>query len=77
MASDRKNTLAKKFCRCIKKVGRTLKNSRGVSRDSSKEQASIAICVRSVLGSRGRTLKKFKCRGKKPQLKTQKLDFVK
>ena len=62
----RKN-LAGKFCRCIKSVRRTIK-----ARDSSKEQAAIAICVKSVLGSRGKTLKRFKC-GKKPQLKTQKL----
>jgi len=36
----------------------------------SKEAAAIAICVKSVLGSRGRTLKRFKC-GSKPHVTTQ------
>ena len=45
---------------------------------NGKEQAAIAICVKSVLQSRGRTLKKFKCRGTrskkaKPSLVTQAL----
>ena len=66
MAASRRNTYSKKFCRCIKHVRRTIKGVR-----DSKEQAAIAICVKSVLGSRGRTLKRFKC-GSKPQLKTQK-----
>jgi hypothetical protein len=72
--SQQKNTLSQKFCRCIKHVRRTVKTSDKVTRgsSSSKEQAAIAICVRSVLGSRGKTLKKFKC-GKNPRLKTQKL----
>jgi len=54
--------LSKKFCRCIKQVGK---------RSKFNESSSIAICVKSVLGSRGRTLKKFKC-GVKRFLKTQK-----
>jgi len=66
MGASRRNTFSKKFCRCIQHVRRTIKGVRG-----SKEQAAIAICVKSVLGSRGRTLKRFKC-GSKPQLKTQK-----
>ena len=48
----------------------------GASSTYGKEQAAIAICVKSVLQSKGRTLKKFKCRktGKKgPMLKTQAL----
>ena len=36
------------------------------------EQGGIAICVKSVLQSKGRTLKKFHCK-KPPMLKTQKL----
>jgi len=65
---SRRNSLSKRFCRCIKQVRRTVKSvARG---PSGKEQAAIAICVRSVLGSRGRTLKRFKC-GRKPQLTTQ------
>jgi hypothetical protein len=67
-AKTRKNSLSDRFCRCIKHVRRTVKRVRG---PSGKEQAAIAICVRSVLGSRGRTLKRFKC-GAKPQLTTQK-----
>lgn len=60
--------LAEKFCRCIQKVGRTLKVKK-----SAREQIAIAICVKSMLQTaRRRTLKKFKC-GKKAQLKTQAL----
>jgi hypothetical protein len=55
-----------KFCGCIKAVKRTVK-ARGTK---GKEQAAIAICVKSVLQSKGRTLKKFKCRGK-PKLQSQ------
>ena len=62
----RKN-LSKKFCRCIKQVSSYIKPIKG-----TKESASIAICVKSVLQTRGRTLKKFKC-GKNRFLKTQKL----
>jgi hypothetical protein len=62
--------MSKRFCRCIQYVRRTVKRTRG-SLAKSKEQAAIAICVRSVLGSRGRTLKRFKC-GSRPQLTTQK-----
>jgi len=64
----KRTQLSKTFCNCIKNVGRTLKVRKG----TSKESAAIAICVRSVLGSRGRTLKKFRC-GKKGFLETQKL----
>jgi hypothetical protein len=60
-------TQAKKFCRCIKSVRKTLKNRVG----STKEQGAIAVCVKSVLQTRGRTIKKFKC-GRKPRLTTQK-----
>ena len=48
---------AKKFCSCIKSVKRTVKARKG----SSKEQAAIAICIKSMLQSRGRTLKRFSC----------------
>jgi len=59
MGYTRKN-LSKKFCRCIKQVKSYIK------------AAPIAICVKSVLQSRGRTLKKFRC-GKKGFLQTQDL----
>lgn len=68
---SRKN-LAGKFCRCIKQVRKTVKprQARGQKTTKAKESAAIAICVRSVLGNRGRTLRKFKC-DKKPYLETQ------
>jgi hypothetical protein len=65
-----KETQAKRFCRCIKSVKKTLKLRPG-QRD--KEAAAIAICVKSILQSRGRTLKKFNCKKGHPHLSTQKL----
>jgi len=59
-------TLKNRFCQCIKAV-----KARGIS-----EQGAIAICVKSVVQKRGRTLKKFKC-GKKGKLVTQKKKFNK
>ena len=52
--------LTKSFCKCIKSVRRSIKAKRG-----TKEQAAIAVCVKSVLGSRGMTLRKFNCKKKK------------
>ena len=52
--------LLRKFCHCIKLVTKKVK----------KESYAIAICVKSVLQSRGKTLKKFSCR--KQKLVTQK-----
>lgn len=57
------------FCHCIKKVKSTVKVR---NKRSTKEQAAIGICVKSVLQSRGKTLKKFRC-GTKPYLRTQRL----
>ena len=68
---------ADRFCRCIKAVKKTVKLRAGSMRgkaDALREKAAIAICVKSVLQSRGRTLKKFKCRGKGKTLKTQKFN---
>jgi len=59
--------LSKKFCHCIQQVRRTIKARNG----KSKESGAIAVCVGSVLGSRGLTLRKFRC-GKKRSLETQK-----
>jgi hypothetical protein len=53
-----------KFCSCIGKVQKKLGDKR--------EGRAIAICVKSVLQTRGKTLKKFKCRGK-PILQTSPL----
>jgi hypothetical protein len=66
--------LAKNLCHCIKKVRKTVKlrpNQKNKSR-RAKEQAAIGICVKSVLQTKGKTLRKFKC-AKKPYLLTQKL----
>ena len=62
----KRKTLRNKFCKCIKSVKKTLKARKG----STKERGAIAVCVKSVLQTRGRTMKKFKC-GKKPMLMTQ------
>jgi hypothetical protein len=66
-------TRAADFCRCIGKVRRTVKLRAGQKRTAkAKESAAIAICVKSVLQTRGRTLKKFKCgKGRGPKLITQ------
>jgi len=59
-----RESLSRKFCRCVKKV------SKSRTRDKT-EGPAIAICTKSVLWSRGKTLRKFSCR-KGPVLKTQK-----
>jgi hypothetical protein len=59
---------ATKFCGCIKSVRKTIKARKG----STKEQGAIAVCVKSVLQTRRRTLKKFRC-GKNGYLRTQAL----
>ena len=65
---------ADRFCRCIKAVKKTLKlrsgSGRGERGNVLRERAAIAICVKSVLQNRGRTLKKFSCR-KGAKLQTQ------
>lgn len=60
-----------RFCRCIKSVKKTLKLRKGQRGDAAREKAAIAICVKSVLQTKGRTLKKFSCR-KGSKLITQK-----
>jgi hypothetical protein len=59
--------LTKDFCDCIKKVRSYIKprDSRG-----SVESAAIAVCVKSVLQTKGKTMRKFSCR--KGKLFTQK-----
>lgn len=54
--------LSGKLCRCIKKVRKTVKVRKGSK--GGKESAAIGICVRSVLGTRGRTLRRFRCSNK-------------
>jgi hypothetical protein len=70
--ATRKNKLAADFCRCIKKVRKTIKLRPGVKNTSSaREAAAIGVCVKSVLQTRGKTLKRFRC-GKKMSVTTQK-----
>jgi len=70
--ATRKNKLAADFCRCIKKVRKTIKLRPGVKKTAAaKEAAAIGVCVQSVLQTRGKTLKRFSC-GTKMMLKTQK-----
>lgn len=45
-----------KFDRCVKAVRKTVKARRG----STKEGAAIAICTKTVLHPRGRTLKRYR-----------------
>lgn len=64
--------LAKNFCRCIKKVRKTVKlRSKQQKTRKQKEKAAIGICVKSVLQTRRKTLKRFTCNNK-PYLLTQK-----
>jgi hypothetical protein len=57
-----RKTLKKLFCECIKKV----------RAKTGSEGAAIAICTKSVLHSRGKTFRKFKCKGNRPFLNLQK-----
>ena len=61
-ARKKPRTQTRRFCKCIKSVKKTGRTERG----------AIAICVHSVLQSRGRTMKRFKC-GRTARLVTQKL----
>jgi len=64
--------LAKNFCHCIKKVRKTVRVRPGQNKTlKGREKAAIGICVKSVIQTRGKTLRKFKCEPK-PYLLTQK-----
>ena len=71
MVHTRNKRLAAKFCRCIKKVRNTvrLRSGRGAA---AKESAAIAICTKSILQTRGKTLRKVSCK-KGAKLSTQPL----
>lgn len=47
--------ISKKFNRCVKSVKKTVRARKG----SNKESAAIAICTKSVLQTRGRTMKSY------------------
>ncbi len=68
----RTSPLAKNLCHCIKKVRKTVKLRPSQKNKSAKgkEKAAIGICVKSVLQTRGKTLRKFRC-NKKPYLLTR------
>ena len=75
MAATRNKVLGKKLCECIKKVRKTVKLrktavTKRTGPASAKESAAIGICVKSVLQTRGKTLKRFSC-DKQPKLTTQ------
>ena len=63
-----KEAISKRFCGCIKAVRKTIK----ARPKSTKMQGAIAVCVKSVLQSKKKTLFKFNC-GKKPKVKLQKM----
>jgi len=65
---DMKEPLAVKLCSCIKKVRR--KDPVGTRK--AKEQRAIAICIKSVLHRRGKTMKRFRCKNG-PKLELQDL----
>lgn len=48
--------VSSKFNRCVKSVKRTVRARKG----SNKESAAIAICTKSVLHKRGRTMKRYR-----------------
>ena len=64
-----RNPLASRFCECIKKVRKTVKLR---TKKTTKERAAIGICVKSVLQTRGRTLKKFRCLDKEMLMTSKK-----
>lgn len=63
-------TQLKRMCDCVKDVTRKVKLRKNLA--DNKEGAAIAICTRSILWPQKRTLRKLKCKGKKPFLSTQK-----
>jgi hypothetical protein len=63
-AGRRTSKIGKTFDRCVKAVRKTVRARKG----STKESAAIAICTKSVLQTRGRTLKRYT----KGRLTTQK-----
>ena len=69
MAQTRSKRLATKFCGCVKAVRKSVKLRSG---KGNRESAAIAICTKSVLQTRGKTLRKVSCK-KGPKLQTQAL----
>lgn len=62
MATRKHRTQADKFCSCIKKVRAKIQLRPGQSKTRrSKESAAIGTCVKALLQTKGRTLKRFRC----------------
>jgi hypothetical protein len=73
--SSRHPSLSATFCSCIKDVRKKVTPRTpftAKTKKKEKEKAAIAICVRSVLQRRGKTLKQFRCK-QEPYLRTQAL----
>lgn len=60
-----RDTLSQKFERCVQAVKKTVSAK-------DKTSAAIAICTKTVLHKRGRTIKHFSTVKGKPRLVTQK-----
>lgn len=60
-----RDTLSQKFERCVQAVKKTV-NAK------DKQSAAIAICTKTILHKRGRTLKRFSSVKGRPRLVTQK-----
>lgn len=70
----RHRTQAERFCSCVKQVRKTVKLRKGSGRGAAaKEGAAIAICTKSLLQRKGRTLRRVRCKPSKggPRLETQ------
>jgi len=68
-------SLTKNFCHCVRKVRQTIKLRTKPRTRQAKESAAIAICTKSVLQTRGLTMRKVRCGpsgSKKQRLFTQK-----
>ena len=74
-AITRSRRQANKFCGCIKQVRKTVKLRSGKG-PAARESAAIAICTKSVLQTRGKTLRKFSCKKTRPKLITQPMKRV-
>jgi malate/lactate dehydrogenase len=63
-----REALSRKFTKRVKSVGHRIKPRKG----STSEAAAIAICTKTVLFPRKRTIKRFSVIKGKPRLVTQK-----
>jgi hypothetical protein len=70
-ATRKHRTQADKFCSCIKKVRAKIQLRPGQAKTKkNRESAAIGTCVKAVLQTKGRTLKRFSCE-ERPSLQTQ------